>query len=101
MNKDTENTGTSVCDPKESVLEGVVPDGAEGYVMEVGSTVVRRTRCDLPAIKDFKPFDRLSCRCRACGRWYVADNYYGAWRWMRASAVFMFLARHRDWRALR
>ena len=101
MNKDTENTGTSVCDPKESVLEGVVPDGAEGCVVESGSAVVRRTRCDLPAIKDFKPFDRLSCRCRACGRWYVADFDYGIWKWMHVSAVFMFLARHRDWRALR
>ena len=101
MNKDTENTGTSVCDPKESVLEGAVPDGAEGCVVEAGSAVVRRTRCDLPAIKDFKPFDRLSCRCRACGRWYVAVCGYDGWGWLRVSAAFMFLARHRDWRALR
>ena len=101
MNKDTENAGTTVSNPKESVLEGAVPDGAEGCVVESGSAVVRRTLCDLPDIKDFKPFDRLSCRCRACGRWYVADNYYGIWKWMHVSAVFMFLARHRDWRALR
>lgn len=101
MSNDTENMGTTVCDPKESVLEGAVPDGDEGCVMEVGSAVVRRTRCDLPEVKDFKPFDRLSCRCRACGRWYVADFYYGLWKWQRVSAVFMFLTRHRDWKALR
>lgn len=101
MNKDTENMETFVYDPKESVLEGAVPDGAEGCVVESGSAVVRRTHCDLPAVKDFKPFDRLSCRCRACGRWYVAEYDWGDWGWLRVPAVFMFLARHRDWRALR